>query len=239
MARLRLGLALLAAGGAAVGLSACGGGDPTADIQAGRQRFVSACGGCHALADARTRGQPQFPNLDDAFRGARQQGWKDSQFRGVVKRWIEISQPPMPRNLVTGQDAENVAAYVAQVAGHTSDSVVTTPAATTTEATTAAPPPAQGAAPGRVVVEADPGGDLAWTRNMLRARAGRTTFEMRNPSQVPHNLAIRNGVQAGPSQTVTGGNATLRVELDAGTYTYYCAVPGHEQAGMRGTLTVD
>ena len=40
------------------------------------------------------------------------------------------------------------------------------------------------------------------------------------------------------SKTVSGGSDTLTVKLKPGTYTFYCPVPGHEQAGMKGTLTV-
>ena len=35
-----------------------------------------------------------------------------------------------------------------------------------------------------------------------------------------------------------GGTKTLTMTLAPGTYTYYCSVPGHRQAGMQGTLTV-
>ena len=66
------------------------------------------------------------------------------------------------------------------------------------------------------------------------------TFDFTNASPVPHNFAIKgNGVKDGPSPTVFGGKtAPLTVTLKPGTYEYYCAIPGHEQAGMKGTLTV-
>ena len=36
-----------------------------------------------------------------------------------------------------------------------------------------------------------------------------------------------------------GGTSVITItDLKPGTYTLYCAVPGHEQAGMKGTLTV-
>jgi uncharacterized cupredoxin-like copper-binding protein len=36
----------------------------------------------------------------------------------------------------------------------------------------------------------------------------------------------------------TKGKRSVIVKLKPGTYTFYCSVPGHEQAGMKGTLTV-
>jgi mono/diheme cytochrome c family protein len=93
------------------------------DMAAGKQKFTQVCGGCHMLADAKTEGRTG-PDLDDAFRASREAGWKDSQFQGVVQEWIKIAQPPMPKSLVTGQDAVNVAAYVASVAGTSPDSPV-------------------------------------------------------------------------------------------------------------------
>lgn len=118
---------LLAAG--ALALVAAGCGDTEPDLANGKAQFA-ACAGCHTLQDANATGSdnpnnPQAgPNLDDAFRGARQQGFEESQFEGVVHRWIFKAQPPMPRDLVTGQDARDVAAYVASVAGKSPDSAV-------------------------------------------------------------------------------------------------------------------
>jgi uncharacterized cupredoxin-like copper-binding protein len=91
-----------------------------------------------------------------------------------------------------------------------------------------------------VAVAADPSGQLAFVQKTLTAPAGKDTFVFTNDAPVPHNLAIKgNGVNAGPTTTIQGGaNAKLTVDLPAGTYEYYCAVPGHEQAGMKGTLTV-
>ena len=57
---------------------------------------------------------------------------------------------------------------------------------------------------------------------------------------MPHNLEIEgNGVEAGPSATISGGEkAELKVTLKPGTYQFFCAIPGHREAGMEGTLTV-
>jgi nitrite reductase (NO-forming) len=111
----------------------------------------------------------------------------------------------------------------------------TAPATTPAPATTAAAP----AAGATVSVAADPSGQLAFVQKTLTAPAGKVTFVFTNDAPVPHNFAIKDGVTDGPTDTISGGaNAKLTVDLPAGTYEYYCAVPGHEQAGMKGTLTV-
>ncbi len=117
-------------------LAGCGGAQSaldSADTAAGKTLFTKSCAGCHTLQDAGST-SPIGPDLDDAFRASREQGFEETQFYGVVHRWIqEAPQPPlpgsypvpMPQNLVVGADAENVAAYVAKVAGTLPDSEVT------------------------------------------------------------------------------------------------------------------
>jgi uncharacterized cupredoxin-like copper-binding protein len=113
------------------------------------------------------------------------------------------------------------------------------------EGTTTAAPAATATAPAAptatVKVDADPSGKLAFVQKTLRVPAGDDLFVFTNASSVPHNLAIEgNGVDAGPTATISGGDtAELTVSLEPGTYTFYCEVPGHEQAGMTGTLTVE
>lgn len=122
--RRRAAALTLAAVGASFALAACG--DTGGDAAAGKKKF-SACAGCHTLADAGSTGSSSptgGPNLDDAFRQARQAGFKESQMAGVVHRWIFEAQPPMPREIVKGQDAKDVAAYVASVAGKQQESAV-------------------------------------------------------------------------------------------------------------------
>jgi cbb3-type cytochrome c oxidase subunit III len=103
--------ALLAAG--------CGTGGKAvahADTQNGQKLFTTSCGGCHTLAAAGTSGTIG-PNLDDAFGPSRAQGFKQSTIQNVVLLQIREASKPMPDNLVKGQNAEDVAAYVATVAG--------------------------------------------------------------------------------------------------------------------------
>jgi len=101
-------------------LAGCGtGGKAPAkdDKQNGAKLFKSAgCAGCHVLVAAGSVGTTG-PNLDDAFAADKQLGFALSTIENVVLDQIREANPPMPKNLVKGQDAVDVAAYVAAVAG--------------------------------------------------------------------------------------------------------------------------
>jgi cbb3-type cytochrome c oxidase subunit III len=86
------------------------------DQQNGQKLFTAKCGGCHTLAAAGTSGTIG-PSLDDAFSGPKAQHFKESTLENVVLDQIREASAPMPTNLVKGQDAVDVAAYVAAVAG--------------------------------------------------------------------------------------------------------------------------
>ena len=108
-----LAAALLAGGCGTGGISKSG------DADRGKQLFLDKCGGCHTLAAAGTHGTVG-PNLDDAFAASRTQGFKQVTIEQVVRDQIELATGQMPPNLVTGADADAVAAYVAGVAGNPS-----------------------------------------------------------------------------------------------------------------------
>jgi len=115
-------LTVAAAALAAFAVAGCGAvGHEAIDQQAAssataKQLFTSNCGGCHVLKDAGTQGTTG-PNLDDAWACAAHQGFHRSTFRDVVRGQIDYATPPMPRGLVKGKDADDVADYVATVAG--------------------------------------------------------------------------------------------------------------------------
>jgi mono/diheme cytochrome c family protein len=90
---------------------------PTANVVKGKELFVQKCGACHTLSHANASGTIG-PNLDDAFLEDRMSGFKDHAIQGLVDYWIQYpnSQGVMPAKLFTGQDAQDVAAYVAAVA---------------------------------------------------------------------------------------------------------------------------
>jgi mono/diheme cytochrome c family protein len=117
--RLLLALAALAA----VALPASGCGTSSADVERGRVLFKQKCGTCHAMAQAGTTAQIG-PDLDDAFGPARAAGEGESTIEGVVASQIENPRPStdnpavsMPADIVSGQDTQDVAAYVARYAG--------------------------------------------------------------------------------------------------------------------------
>jgi plastocyanin len=91
-----------------------------------------------------------------------------------------------------------------------------------------------------VSVAADPSGQLAYEPTSLTASAGEVTIEFTNESSVPHDVVVeRDGEDLGETEQITDSTASTSVELQPGEYTYYCSVPGHREAGMEGTLTVD
>ena len=120
--------ALLAAGCGTGGVAS---GAQTPDLQTGQKLFTSDCAACHTLQAANARGTIG-PNLDDAFAADRKQGYAESSIENVVLDQIRLGsgqvatyttnekftkQPPMPADIITGQDAVDVAGYVASVAG--------------------------------------------------------------------------------------------------------------------------
>jgi plastocyanin len=101
-------------------------------------------------------------------------------------------------------------------------------------------PPGTGGGGGGQVVEipiADSG--FAFTLTTATATAGTVTLSAVNPQSTTHDISIKgNGVDEKGNQVSDGGTSTVTATLTAGTYEYYCSVPGHEDAGMKGTLTV-
>ena len=95
-----------------------------ADPNAGKQIFSQHCGGCHTLADAGTVANVG-PNLDDAFRAARTEeggDFQESTIFDVTLDQMRLAAPPMPRfdtgpQKLSQEELENIAAYVASVAG--------------------------------------------------------------------------------------------------------------------------
>ncbi|MGN6216920.1 MAG: cupredoxin domain-containing protein [Solirubrobacterales bacterium] len=99
---------------------------------------------------------------------------------------------------------------------------------------------AGGGSGGTLKVEANPEGQLEFVQKSLTAKAGTDTLEFTNESPVPHDVKIENskGEEVGGTEITQEGSESATVELEPGTYTFFCSVPGHRQAGMEGTLTV-
>jgi len=88
-------------------------------------------------------------------------------------------------------------------------------------------------------LSADPGGALKFDKSDLSAKAGKVTLVMKNPSSLPHAIAVEGKGVDKDGQTVgNGGTSTVTVALKPGRYEFYCPVDGHKQAGMEGHLTV-
>jgi plastocyanin len=106
---------------------------------------------------------------------------------------------------------------------------------------TPAPPssPAEAGASTALKLAANPSGQLSYNTKQLAAKAGKVTITMTNMSPLEHNVTVAKGSTVlGATPTFQGGSRTLTLNLKPGTYTFYCSVPGHRQAGMEGTLTV-
>jgi uncharacterized cupredoxin-like copper-binding protein len=147
--------------------------------------------------------------------------------------------PTLAPRLAAAALATAAVLALAACGSDSSSSASTAPATTATPATTTAA--ASGGAGSTVTLSADPTGALKFDKTTLTATAGTVTVEMKNPSSsgVPHGIAVEgNGVDQDGETVQPGGTSTDTLTLKPGTYTFYCPVPGHEDAGMKGTLVV-
>jgi plastocyanin len=220
------------ASAAALLLAACGREDAP-DLVNGKGLFIGegTCGSCHALSRAGTSGT-QGPDLDDAFAQARRDGMNAETVEGVVLK--QIGHPrrnsSMPADLVKGDDARDVAAYVAEVAGQPGEDTGELAEVGVEEGGTAQ------AEAGVLKIDANETGALAFTASKATAPPGRIEFVMENPSPIDHNIAL----EGGPEGDIVGNGGTSRftATLKAGKYQFVCTVPGHAEGGMVGDLTV-
>lgn len=172
----------------------------------------------------------------------------------VISVGLGLRRPDFPASI--GGQRVVIAISLVLVAAATSTAVLTSgvPAeaggvkgVTGSESATTTPsaPGAVGTAPqGRATASAlslaaDPTGNLRFNKTQLKAPAGKVTIHFTNASTVAHNVTVASpsGSVLGATRTGTG-SSVLNLRLPRGTYTFYCSVPGHRQAGMQGTLVV-
>jgi plastocyanin len=113
----------------------------------------------------------------------------------------------------------------------------TTAAATTTTETA---PAGGGGGASTVDISAPADGSLAFDQTDLTTKAGAVTINFDNPAALSHDVKVEDssGTELGGTDLVSQGDATATVDLQPGSYTFFCSVPGHREAGMEGTLTV-
>jgi plastocyanin len=93
-----------------------------------------------------------------------------------------------------------------------------------------------------VKIEAAEGSTLAYMQKEVKAKAGQVSIEFTNPQSLSHDVAVESssGEEVGATELVASGKAVTTIsDLKPGKYTFYCTVPGHREAGMEGTLTVE
>jgi len=83
---------------------------------------------------------------------------------------------------------------------------------------------------------------LAYTTTTATAKAGTVTLKSMNPQSIEHDISIESSdgsINQKGNLVANGDVSEVTVDLKPGTYTFYCSVPGHKEAGMSGTLTVN
>jgi plastocyanin len=134
-----------------------------------------------------------------------------------------------------------LAAFALVACGDSDDDTTTSGGAeTTTEATTGGGGGGSTGGGSTVSFEADPAGGLAYTTTEATAKAGTVTIDFDNPQPLTHDVAIEDssGKEVGATELIEESKDSTTVDLKPGSYTFFCTVPGHREAGMEGTLTV-
>ena len=171
---------------------------------------------------------------------------------GVLVAWalilslgLGLRRPAFPGNLIGERVVIGISVVLVLAAMSAAVVTASEPAKAGSQGASSSQPPAAGApvspaAPASTLkLAADPSGLLSYDTKQLSAKAGRVTIIFTNAASLEHNVTVAQGsTQLGATPTFGGGTRTLTLNLKPGTYTFYCTVPGHRQAGMEGTLSV-
>lgn len=98
-------------------------------------------------------------------------------------------------------------------------------------------PPATPLPSGVIAVEAK---EYAFTPSTISVPAGSVTFSIKNAGTQEHEFEVFKGDQVVDEVEgiVPGLTRDATMTLAAGEYTFMCKLNGHDQLGMKGTLTV-
>src|SRR5512132_3904055 len=85
-----------------------------------------------------------------------------------------------------------------------------------------------------VQISADPSGALKFEQTDVSATAGSITIDFTNMSSLSHDVRIEGNGASGGTDQITASSTSATVDLEPGTYTFFCSVDGHRAAGMEG-----
>ncbi len=235
---------LLLAVFAVAALTGCELKDDGDNLVNGKTLFVQECSSCHTLARANAKGVVG-PNLDEAWQRSEKDGLRRSTFEGIVHKQIlhpnrnvqfdsETDKPLqlMPAELVKGEDAQDVAAYVASAAAAPGEDPG--PLADAGGAKAEGTAKAKG---GKLAIPVGVG--LTYKFAAAEAPAGPLEIDSVNDQTQDHNIAVDGGGVNEEGEIVNNGaTSKVQVDLKPGEYAFFCSVPGHREGGMEGKLTV-
>ena len=141
------------------------------------------------------------------------------------------------RNLVLLLAVLALAAFGLAACGGDDDDDATTAGSETTATETTG-----GGGGGSSSVEVTASADaLAYDESSLETESGSVTIDFTNPSTTGHDVRIEDeaGEDIGGTDVIADDSTTATVELEPGSYTFFCSVPGHRDAGMEGALTAN
>jgi len=199
--------------------------------EAGGQVFASnGCGSCHTFKAANSTGTTG-PDLNEYL--APDDGKPEIE-EMIVDPEAEIAKGypanVMPQNYGRSLDPEELQQLV--------DFLYSNSPAGEGKTQQGTSGPAASGPGGTLKLAASPN-ELAFDTTSLTTKVGEVTIDFENPAALEHDVKIeQNGKQIGGTETIRESKTTATVELSPGTYTFYCSVPGHREAGMEGTLVV-